>query len=265
MTVRVKYHMNSNQKLKSGIYEIVNTLNGKRYIGSSQSMKRRWDSHKYNLKYNKHHSKYLQNSWNKYGEDCFKFNILEYCEVEKLLEREQFYLDTLKPRYNCSPTAKNCKGVKHNDPIANYKRGSYFRGIYGKDHPSSILVYQYDLEGNFLRKWFGAAEIERETGFSSANITKSCIKANKGFLTPYGFFWTREYLGPKIPPIKKRNRDRTCKKIGMFDENDVLIREFKSQKEACEFLKINSNSSINVILKNTHGHKTAYGYKWKYL
>jgi selenocysteine-specific translation elongation factor len=48
------------------------------------------------LKYNKHHNKYMQNAWNKYGEENFIFEICcemvegSYCD---LIEKEQEYLD----------------------------------------------------------------------------------------------------------------------------------------------------------------------------
>lgn len=49
----------------SGIYEIVNTINGKRYVGSAVSLKRRWVDHRRDLRAGKHHSRHLQNAWAK--------------------------------------------------------------------------------------------------------------------------------------------------------------------------------------------------------
>lgn len=36
----------------------------------------------------------------KYGHANFNLKILEYCPVNDLMLREQYYLDTLKPDYN---------------------------------------------------------------------------------------------------------------------------------------------------------------------
>ena len=36
----------------------------------------------------------------KYGYSKFKLEILEYCKISNLIEREQYYLDNLKPEYN---------------------------------------------------------------------------------------------------------------------------------------------------------------------
>jgi len=82
----------------SGIYKIVNKINNNLYIGSSKRLKRRWYIHKGQLRKNKHHSIYLQRAWNKYGEQAFEFIIIE--ETENLFEREQHWIDTLKPQYN---------------------------------------------------------------------------------------------------------------------------------------------------------------------
>jgi len=89
------------RKIIMGIYQIRNTLNGKIYIGSSNNKHIRWGSHKSQLKRNCHHSKYLQNAWNKYGKKYFVFEMLEILEDEEDLHSvEQAYLDNLQPEYN---------------------------------------------------------------------------------------------------------------------------------------------------------------------
>lgn len=71
--------------LNCGIYKITNTINNKAYIGSSKSIKRRWQNHKVSLKNNKHHSQYLQRSYNKYKKENFIFKILLFCSEKDLL------------------------------------------------------------------------------------------------------------------------------------------------------------------------------------
>lgn len=96
----------------SGIYEIVNLVNGHRYIGSAVNIKTRWGVHRNLLITGKHHSIYLQRAWNKYGSDCFQFRVIEQCFVFVLIFREQHYIDTLKPEYNIAPKAGHSLGVK---------------------------------------------------------------------------------------------------------------------------------------------------------
>ena len=94
----------------SGIYKIVNLINNKIYVGSAVNFKNRFKTHLSRLKNNKHHSIILQNSWNKYGGDNFKFEIIEECDKLILIKREQYYIDELKPYYNICKIAGNSLG-----------------------------------------------------------------------------------------------------------------------------------------------------------
>jgi|SRR5690606_15164618 len=49
----------------------------------------------------------------KYGFSNFTLQILEYCEKEILLKREQYYMDLLKPKYNIVEKAGSTLGYKH--------------------------------------------------------------------------------------------------------------------------------------------------------
>ena len=79
----------------SGIYKITCTLSGKIYIGQSKNMSYRVSSHKRDLRKNIHRNTYLQNSYNKYGLDNFKFEELEQCDVNLLNEREAFWAESI--------------------------------------------------------------------------------------------------------------------------------------------------------------------------
>jgi group I intron endonuclease len=87
----------------SGIYKIINKVNGKYYIGSSYRICVRWNRHKNLLFKNKHENEHLQRAWNKYGGENFEFVIIEenIPKIE-LLMIEQKYLDIAKlDRENC--------------------------------------------------------------------------------------------------------------------------------------------------------------------
>ena len=99
--------------MKSGIYEILNTINGKRYVGSAVSLPRRKKEHRRRLLGNYHRNQYLQNAWNKYGENAFEFDVLEYWEPEFLVSMEQWWMNMLQPEYNILPTAGSPLGYRH--------------------------------------------------------------------------------------------------------------------------------------------------------
>lgn len=96
---------------KPGVYKITNTVSGKFYIGSSTlNVYYRWDDHKSQLRTGIHANIHLQRAWDKHGQDAFTFEVLEYCN--NVLDREQFWIDTLQPTYNICKEAKNSAGVK---------------------------------------------------------------------------------------------------------------------------------------------------------
>lgn len=90
-----------------GVYKITNIVNSKFYIGSTtRSFAIRWRQWRYELKKKIARSTYLQRAWLKYGSENFRFEVFEVVEDKSLvLEREQYWIDTLKPEYNICDTA----------------------------------------------------------------------------------------------------------------------------------------------------------------
>lgn len=97
---------------KSGVYKIACGLTGKFYIGSSKQIYRRWYQHRLSLRRGNSSCRYLQNAWTRYGEGAFMFSILEECDKELLERREQFFINTLKPKYNLVINVKQRSGPK---------------------------------------------------------------------------------------------------------------------------------------------------------
>lgn len=71
---------------KPVIYKIRNVVNDKFYVGSTNDTRERFRCHRRRLRSGKHHSQYLQNAWNKYGEDCFRFEIVEEVDSQDKLQ-----------------------------------------------------------------------------------------------------------------------------------------------------------------------------------
>lgn len=104
--------------MATGIYVILNTKNGKVYIGKGKNIASRWKHHKRCLKGNYHYNVYLQRAWDKYGEKAFKFQVLEYCTVEQLDEREMHFIAVYKARgmaYNMTDGGDGVKGLPFSD------------------------------------------------------------------------------------------------------------------------------------------------------
>ena len=62
--------------MNSGIYKIENLVNSKVYIGKSKDLKQRRYYHYNKLKNNRHPNQHLHNAYNTYGEDNFKWEII---------------------------------------------------------------------------------------------------------------------------------------------------------------------------------------------
>jgi predicted GIY-YIG superfamily endonuclease len=81
---------------KPGVYIIKHKNTERVYIGSSINMYSRIYCHKNKLKNNRHTNPKLQNFCNKHGFEGFIFEVKEFCEKEKLIEREQYWMDYYK-------------------------------------------------------------------------------------------------------------------------------------------------------------------------
>lgn len=82
----------------SGVYKITNNITGDFYIGSSRNIKQRWYDHKSPSRWKQCQNSPLYLDFQKYGLENFKFEIVE--ETTNLHEREQYFIDLLKPSYN---------------------------------------------------------------------------------------------------------------------------------------------------------------------
>lgn len=104
-------------KGKSGVYRWVHKDSGKSYVGSSTMLNdrfRRYFNHSY-LSSSKRGASLICMALLKYGYAGFRLEILEYCPLSIVLEREQFYIDKLNPEYNILKIAGSNLGYKHNE------------------------------------------------------------------------------------------------------------------------------------------------------
>ena len=87
-------------KGKSGIYMWTNKLNGKKYIGSSVNLRRRFLEYYNTNRLLIETSMPINTAFLKYGYSNFSLDILEFCEISKLMEQEKHYFNKLAPEYN---------------------------------------------------------------------------------------------------------------------------------------------------------------------
>lgn len=82
------------EQLDAGIYKITNLVNQKVYIGQSKRLQQRLQQHRTQLESNRHFNKHLQRSYNKYGIENFKFEIIDYVDsISELDSLEGYYIE----------------------------------------------------------------------------------------------------------------------------------------------------------------------------
>lgn len=101
-----------NNKAAIYIFQLIKNKS-KIYVGSTSNLRKRINQHRYSVNNGRKDCPKFYNFIRKHGWDNFRLGILEYCDKESLIKREQYYLDTLKPNLNINKTARSTLGYKH--------------------------------------------------------------------------------------------------------------------------------------------------------
>jgi len=148
--IKNKKQIIKDNKCRGGIYKFTNKTNGKKYIGHSKNLSRRFSEY-FRIAYlNKTTSMPICNALIKHGHKNFCLEILEYCECEasqeKLLEREKYYIQLLPhtERYNIveDPTIPPMSGRKHSKKTIKQMSENNIgenNPFFGKTHSSETL------------------------------------------------------------------------------------------------------------------------------
>lgn len=232
--------LKSKKEVISGVYMIKNLINGKIYIGSAIDIYQRWTLHKSSLRRNKSMKK-LQIEWNKYGEQNFEFSILKKTinDEVKIILTEQFYIDNLKPFLAHIGYNSNKKALR---TLSREKR----------------QVYQYNLEGEFIKEWKSISEAARQFKIKASGIHQSC---NKNRLTAADFIWRFKdnMENTNNLPIEEITSNKFTP-ILQYSLKGNFIKEWKSVTEAANILNINLKTLFHVCAGR---NKTAGGFIWK--
>lgn len=186
----------ANLRKTSGIYKIINLVNKKFYIGSTNNLYKRKNEHFGQLKRGCHCNSYLQKSFNKYKEENFKFKIIANCKNENLLRFEQFFIDKLEPDYNICKVAGTVQGRKASAKTLELKRIIMTGKIHKEESKFSMSfskigkygnVMQYDKNMNLIKEWYiPITNIAKELNINRRAIS-TCLK-NKS-KSSGGYIW----------------------------------------------------------------------------
>lgn len=239
--------------LSTGVYKI--TIQNHVYIGSAAiSFRKRWRQHQLDLIRDIHHSRFAQNAFNKYG--IATFEIMELCPRELCIEREQWWIDTLKPDLNIQKIADSALGVKRTEETKRKCREAHLgkrlseEAIAKRTAKQVKTIYQYDLDGNLIKEWDSVKQAGEALGINRPSIS-NCLKGR--YKSAGGFIW--RYSVEEVSPVKK------TKSIEQYDLDGNLIKVWDSINS----IENGTDYKRKTIYACANGqNSTAYGYVWKY-
>lgn len=259
-----------------GIYKIISIRDNKFYVGSTNNFANRNKYHFRYLRKNKHWNKHLQNAYNLYGEDNFKFvtekHIIDNISTDELLQLEQEYLDKYQAEtpellYNTNYKANKPpsrigshptiteehkykislqRGWKHTqeskEKMSKSRKGKTWEDIYG-------------IEGAAKKRLHNSLKLKNKISkLKGKNISE--IHKNK----------ISKALTGRIISDKCRNtniilRSKQVKQIDII--TGEMINVFPSAKIA--EISLTGKECKGVSAACTGKQKTALGFKWEYI
>lgn len=245
--------INLSKKKVSGIYKIEHMESNKVYIGQSTNIYKRWSDHKYQLNNNMHHGDYLQRSWNKYGSDSFRFDILEECKKSELNEKEEFYIAKYKSNeweYGYNSTSGGADYTVSLHTIEKKRANS-----------NTKPILQFDLNGNFINRWTSVRDAGRVLGVNPTNIS-GCCNFRYGRKTTLDSIWIHEdyYLINGLDLSQYLDeRPANSKPVKQLNLQGEVIAEFLSARDASRQTGFSWKNISQVCNGDKKTHK---GYKW---
>lgn len=155
-----------NIKQLPGIYKISFETSTDTYVGTSLNIRRRLQAHMVDFRKGKNSPK-LQEAWNILGESLMRFEVIEYVDDPvKIYEREQYYIDTLKPTLN-QLTMKEAK-----------KKFLIRSGVLEPSKPKAPRIYGPKTFSVETRRRMSESAKKRVKRLGMQHVTEAAAKVN---------------------------------------------------------------------------------------
>ena len=115
----------------------------------------------------------------------FSFEILEYCNTNNVLAREQYYIDLLKPEYNIAEIAGSTLGYKHTSESLAKMRNYVFSDEVRKRKALAtvnatasrrISIIVENIKTSKKSEYISLTEASKALGVSKAAISQALLK-----------------------------------------------------------------------------------------
>lgn len=197
--------------LQSGIYEYVNLINGKKYVGQSKNLAVRHQEH-LKLAKSENPSCYIDKAIKKYGIENFSYVILEYCDISLLNEREAYWAEKENSYYPDGYNVVQC-GQQIHKPKA-------------KISSENILEIKKDIKYSTLT----LTEVAKKYNVSLQTI--STINTGKSWITN-----DDEY------PLRQ-----TRHKVKQFNKKQVQNKKTKEENKVAQGKHHQKNNRPNILI-----------------
>lgn len=197
---------NRKDKMFSCIYLWTNLINGKHYVGQTQHFYNRMTNYK-----NGRATPYLKAAIEKYGLENFSIDVIEYCEIEELDEKEQYWIDyyesyNREKGYNICRYASNTRGFKHSEETKEKLRQIKLENpvrlcgdknpMYGKEKSEEA---KRKISNYLKEKW--------------ANDTEYRKNQSERMAGDRNYFYGKHLCGEENPMYGKHHSEETRRKI----------------------------------------------------
>lgn len=214
------------------IYGLVDPRNNKiRYIGKTINPKSRMYSHFNEIKYyNTYKSRWIKKILSLKLKPIMK--ILKICPLEDFEKYEAEYIKIYK-----------LNNLVNSDEAGQGNIGRRKEIIEKSIEKISKIVYQYDINGNYIKKYKSVREASRNLNIDHSHIVRCCNGTNKH---TKGFIFKYEY-NKNVKPVENPNALK--KKVAELDAYGNIIKTWNSLMDCCRDTGID-NGNLSRVCSN---------------
>lgn len=246
-----KQHMQEALKNKSGIYMWINNTNKKIYIGSSIDLRNRITSYLKNSVLIRDSSMPICTALLKYGYSEFTLEVLEFCDKDKVIERENYYFELFQPEYNIVKVAGQPPRIDYTPEIKKKISDSlkeFFANVENREIRSlSKQGYEFiviDILDDTVTQYHAIKAAARKLNIDRRIITKALKSETEMIISDRYIFKSlgeMENLGNKV--------QASSKTISVLDLETNIKTTYESITSAANALNVYPQS-LNTYLKN---------------